>query len=165
MQCRNFTENGDVNHNASLSKIPKFTYGGFENTVRNFGVLLNRNFGTETTIHQMQKFGKIAKNMNKIMFEEKDQVLTDPKKLALLKKQKEYSDIRTQIKSIYDYNGHKLFVVLKSFSIYEANSDKLYETLPIPFMKFFVNHVPSGKLAKAIEGSMASEGTTVTVNF
>ena len=30
-------------------------------TVTNFGVLINQNFGSQSTLHQMQKFGKLAK--------------------------------------------------------------------------------------------------------
>jgi hypothetical protein len=32
-----------------------------QRTVNNFGVLINQNFGTQSTLHQMQKFGKLAK--------------------------------------------------------------------------------------------------------
>lgn len=44
-----------------LNRIPKYGYGELSKTVNNFGVLINHNFGTSSTLHQMQKFGKLAK--------------------------------------------------------------------------------------------------------
>ena len=54
-----FDIDGHDNGN-TLSTIPKFSFGNFENTVNNFGVLLHRNFVGTTTLHQVQKFGKVA---------------------------------------------------------------------------------------------------------
>lgn len=51
----------------SINKIPKLTYGEYEKTVCNFGVLLNKNYGNETSVHQAQKFGKLAVKVNDIM--------------------------------------------------------------------------------------------------
>ena len=48
------------------------TYGEFEKTVSNFGVLINKNFGNETVLHQSQKFGKMALSVNKLLIQEKD---------------------------------------------------------------------------------------------
>ena len=60
---------GEQTVSSSLNKIPKLTYGEFEKTVSNFGVLINKNFGTETSVHQAQKFGKMAAGINKIMLQ------------------------------------------------------------------------------------------------
>lgn len=50
-----------------VKKIAKGSFGEFEKTVRNFGVLMNKNFGSETTEHQVQKFGSRVKQLNEFM--------------------------------------------------------------------------------------------------
>jgi hypothetical protein len=101
----------------------------------------------------MQKLGPIAKHMNKIMEADKDKPLND-KKSALMKKIRDRSDNRTFLKSVYDLNGEKVFVVLKSFNIETASAHKTMDGLPIPYIKFIVTHVNSSRLAKVIEGAM-----------
>jgi hypothetical protein len=49
-----------VEDGATLASIPKYSFGNFESTVNNFGVLLHRNFVGTTTLHQAQKFGNVA---------------------------------------------------------------------------------------------------------
>jgi hypothetical protein len=56
----------------SIANISKFTYGHFEHTVNNFGILLHRNFVGASTLLQAQKFGSIASKIDKYMQEEKD---------------------------------------------------------------------------------------------
>lgn len=68
-------------------------------------MLINKNFGNETIVHQSQKFGNIAKHINTIMLQEKDKPIFNEKKNALLKKIKDRSDNRTSIKSVYDFMG------------------------------------------------------------
>lgn len=68
-------------------------------------------------MHQTQKFGKIAQQINNIMLQEKDKPIFNEKKNALMKKIKDRSDNRTSIKTVYDFMGHKLHVTLKSFSL------------------------------------------------
>jgi hypothetical protein len=109
--------NGNASATNSFNKIPKLTYGDFEKTVSNFGVLINKNFGNETTVHQSQKFGKIAKKIDHIMMQEKDKPTYNEKKNAILKKIKDRSDNRTTIKAVYDFEGEKLHITLKSFTI------------------------------------------------
>ena len=137
---------------SSLTRIPKLTYGEFEKTVSNFGVLINKNFGNETSVHQAQKFGKMAAGINKIMLQEKDKPIYNEKKNALLKKIKDRSDNRTSIKTVYDYKGQKLHATLRSFFV---ESDKSSEGgLPMPYLRFLINHVNSARLAKIIEPAM-----------
>lgn len=102
---------------SSLNKIPKLTYGEFERTVSNFGVLINKNFGNETSVHQSQKFGKMAAGINRIMLQEKDKPMFNEKKNALLKKIKDRSDNRTSLKAVYDWHGQKIHATLKSFCV------------------------------------------------
>jgi hypothetical protein len=53
--------------NPNLANIPKFSFGNFENTVSNFGVLLHRNFVGTTSLHQAQKFGNFAYSIDHAM--------------------------------------------------------------------------------------------------
>ena len=80
-------------------------------------MLINKNFGNETAVHQSQKFGKMAQHINHIMLQEKDKLIFSEKKNALLKKIKDRSDNRTSIKTVYEFMGEKLHVTLKSFSL------------------------------------------------
>ena len=70
--CYSRFEGEENDASTSLSGIPKFSYGHFEKTVNNFGVLLHRNFVGTTTLHQAQKFGKVANTIDTVMQEEKD---------------------------------------------------------------------------------------------
>lgn len=81
-------------------------------TVNNFGILINHNFGNSSTLHQLQKFGKLAKEVDNIMQAEKDKRLEDGKNSG-----NEKEDKRRFIKTIYNYQGEKIFVVLHSFSV------------------------------------------------
>lgn len=94
------------------------------------------------------------------MQEEKDKPLQDHKHTR-----GSVVDSRTSLKGIYDFEGHKLLLTLKSFSIESAHTHKILETLQIPFMKLMVSHVPSLKLIKSIEGAMRQEGSTVTIDY
>ena len=60
-------DSSDKSSACDIKKIAKGSFGEFENTVRNFGVLMNRNFGSETTEHQVQKFGPRVKQLNEFM--------------------------------------------------------------------------------------------------
>lgn len=105
-------------------------------------------------MHQAQKFGSMAAGINKIMLQEKDKPIYNEKKNALLKKIKDRSDNRNFIKTVYDFNGHKLNVTLKSFSV---DSDRSAEGgLPMPYLRFLINHVNSARLVKIIEPAMRS---------
>lgn len=146
-----------------LTGIPKFTFGRFENTVSNYGVLLNRNFIGTSTLHQMQKYGKIAKNMDRLMQEEKDQSRPDSKNDA--SHRQSITDARTSIKAVHELNGHRLLLTLSSFSIVATDSDKTYETLQVPFLRLMAGHVPTGHLVRAVEGAMKQEGGTVVVDY
>jgi hypothetical protein len=146
--------NGSASATNSFNKIPKLTYGDFEKTVSNFGVLINKNFGNETTVHQSQKFGKIAKKIDRIMMQEKDKPTYNEKKNAILKKIKDRSDNRTTIKAVYDFAGEKLHITLKSFTIESEKSNE--GGLPIPYLRFLIHHVNSARLVKIIESSIKS---------
>jgi hypothetical protein len=147
----------------SFNKIPKLAYGEFEKTVSNFGVLMSKNFGNETTVHQSQKFGKIAKRIDRILMQEKDKPIYNEKKNAILKKIKERSDNRTTIKAVLDFEGEKLHITLKSFTIESEKSNE--EGLPIPYLRFLIHHVSSVRLVKIIESSIKSEGNQIVVEF
>lgn len=90
----------------------------------------------------------MAVDINKILIQEKDKPMYNEKKNALLKKIKDRSDNRTAIKAVYSFENTKLHVSLKSFSL---DSDKSSPTgLPIPYLRFLVSHVNSGRLTKII---------------
>ena len=145
----------------SLAHISKFTYGHFEQTVSNFGVLLHRNFVGASTLLQAQKFGKLALKIDQKMQEERDQP-TDHRKTT---QRKSFSDNRIAIKAIYDLKGAKLLLTLRSFSVESVQTHRILETLQLPFLRLLVAHVSSNKLVKAIEGSMRQEGATVTIDY
>lgn len=150
-------ENG--NEGATLSNIPKLTYGNFEGTVNNFGVLLHRDFVGTTTLHQAQKFGNFAYAIDRTMEGEKDKSSDDRKggqKKALM-------DDRIALKGIWEFNGNKLLVTLKSFSIESLQTNRILETLPLPYLKLIVTHVPSSKLVKSIDSSMKQEGSSLVI--
>lgn len=105
----------------------------------------------------------MAAVINKIMLQEKDKPIYNEKKNALLKKIKDRSDNRTFIKTVYDFNGHKLHVTLRSFYI---ESDRAAEGgLPMPYLRFLINHVNSARLAKIVEPAMKTEGNQIMVEF
>jgi hypothetical protein len=66
-----------------------------------------------STLHQAQKFGKVAIAIDHVMQEEKDK----PNESRKMGHKKTLIDTRTALKSIYEHKGHKLLVTLKSFSI------------------------------------------------
>lgn len=136
---------------ATLSNIPKYSFGNFESTVNNFGVLLHRNFVGTTTRHQAQKFGNVVFSIDQVMESEKDKSPADIRKAG---QKKTLSDSRNVLKGIYDHKGHKLLVTLKSFSIESLQTNRVIETLPIPFLKLLTTHVSSSKLVKAIDNAM-----------
>lgn len=107
---------------ATLSNIPKYSFGNFESTVNNFGVLLHRNFVGTTTRHQAQKFGSLVFSIDQAMEGEKDKPSGDARKGGL---KKTFSDQRNALKGIYDYNGHKFLVTLKSFSIESLQTNRV----------------------------------------
>ena len=88
------------------------------------------------------------------MIQEKDKPIYNEKKNALLKKIKDRSDNRTSIKTIYDFKGSKLHVTLKSFVIESENSNEC--GLPMPYLRFLLNHVNSSRLVKIIEPALKS---------
>ena len=97
------------------------------------------------------------------MIEEKDKPIYNEKKNALLKKIKDRSDNRTSIKTACDFKGEKIFVTLRSFVI---ESDKSNEGgLPMPYLRFLLNHVNSSRLVKIIEPALKSEGNQIVVEF
>lgn len=98
-----------------MKKIAKGSVGEFEKTVRNFGVLMNKNFGSETTQHQIQKFGSRVKKLNEFMVSNTGTVEEGSKKAMLMQKVKDRSDGRTFIKAIYEHSHSKLYVTMKSF--------------------------------------------------
>lgn len=100
---------------AGIKKIAKGTFGHFEMTVRNFGVLMNKNFGQESTQHQIQKFGPRVKKLNDFMISGGGSLEDTTKKNALMQKIKDRSDGRTFIKAIYQKDEVKIFASLKSF--------------------------------------------------
>ena len=75
------------------------------------------------------------------------------------------SDSRTSIKGIYDYKGFKLLLTLKSFAIESLQSNRVLETLQIPFLRLLVTNAPSSKLIKYIENAMRQEGATITIDY
>lgn len=124
-------------------------------------MLLQRNFQGLSTLHQAQKFGKIATEVDKNMQEEKDRSAEGSKNSH----KRTLSDARTALKAIYEYNGHKLLLTLKSFSIELIQTHRILETLPMMFLKLLTAHVPSSKLLKTIENAMKQEGSTITIDY
>jgi hypothetical protein len=74
-----------------------------------------------TTLHQAQKFGKIALAIDRVMQDEKDKVV-DPKKTG---QKKTLVDPRTTLKAIYEHKGHKMLVTLKSFAIESLQTNRI----------------------------------------
>ncbi len=48
--------------------------------------MINKNFGTESTMHQVQKFGPLASKINKIFYHEKANPVINEKKQMLMEK-------------------------------------------------------------------------------
>jgi hypothetical protein len=93
-----------TNTNSSVTdvkKISKAVVGEFEKTVRNFGVLMNKSLGSETSQHQIQKFGQRVKRLNEFMSNNSNKTEEGSKKTMLMQKIKDRSDGRTFIKAIY----------------------------------------------------------------
>jgi len=84
-------------------------------------VLLHRNFVGTTTLHQSQKFGKIALAIDKVMQDEKDKHIEARK----ISQNKTFVDPRTTLKAIHEHNGHKLLVTLKSFAIESQQTKRI----------------------------------------
>jgi hypothetical protein len=145
----------------SLSNISKFTFGNFENTVSNFGVLLHRNFVGSSTLQQAQKFGGLAARIDRQMQQERDR----PADTRRATQRKSLSDNRTAVKAIFDFHGAKLLLTLRSFAIESVQTHRVLENLQLPFLRLLVNHVPSSKLVKAVESSMRQEGATLTIDY
>ena len=81
----------------------------------------------------------------------------------MLKKIKDRSDNRISIKTVYDYKGEKIHVTLKSFTVESERSSE--GGLPMPYLRFLINHVNSARLAKIIEPAMKTEGNQIVVEF
>jgi hypothetical protein len=101
--------------------------------------------------------------MDHMMMQERDKPIYSEKKNAILKKIKDRSDNRTTISAVCDYENEKLHVTLKSFTIESEKSNE--GGLPIPYLRFLIHHVNSGRLVKIIESSIRSEGNQVVVEF
>ena len=81
----------------------------------------------------------------------------------MLKKIKDRSDNRTSIKTVYDYKGEKLHTTLRSFFV---ESERTSEGgLPMPYLRFLINHVNSSRLVKIIEPALKVEGNQIVVEF
>ena len=98
------------------------------------------------------------------MIQEKDKPVYSEKKNALLKKIKDRSDNRTSIKTACVYKGEKIFVTLQSFAI-ESEKSGSEGGLPIPYLRFLINHVNSSRLTKIIEPALKAEGNQIVVEF
>lgn len=94
---------------------------------------------------------------------QKDRPLEDAKKISG-SRINEKQDKKTFIKSIYNYQGEKVFVVLHSFSL-EAIGQNYKEIFPFYIMKLLVSKVGSAKLSSVIESALRFQTETVEVNF
>jgi hypothetical protein len=121
-------------------------------------VLLHRNFVGTSTVHQRQKFGKLAVGVDQAMQIDKDKPVE-----AGQGGHKKIVDTRVALKSIYEYKGHKLLLTVHSFAIESVQTHRTIETLPLPYLKLLTTHVPGAKLAKTIESAMRQEGSTITI--
>lgn len=128
-----------------VKKIAKGSFGEFEKTVRNFGVLMNKNFGSETTEHQVQKFGPRVKQLNEFMSTSQKSEESS-RKAMLLQKVKDRSDGRTFIKAICEHGSTKLYLTLKSCELEVIQPSTGSQGLPIPYLRFLVEHVNSSRL-------------------
>ena len=117
--------------------------------MNNFGVLLHRNFIGTTTLHQVQKFGKLAAPVDTIMQADKDRPVEKGKA-----GNKKLIDTRTSLKAIYEYKGHKLLLVLHSFCINSVQTSRTIETLPLPYLKLMTAHITGSKLVRTMENAM-----------
>lgn len=88
------------------------------------------------------------------MMVEKDKPIYSEKKNYLLKKIKDRPDNRTIIKSVYEFMGEKLHVNLKSFVVESERSNEC--GLPIPYLRFLIQHVNSSRLVRILESSIRS---------
>ncbi len=113
-------------------------------------------------MHQLQKFGKLAKEVDNIMQAQKDRPLDDAKRNSA-SRINEKEDKRTFIKSIYNYQGEKVFVILHSFSL-EAIEENFKEDFPFSTMKLIVSKLGSAKLSTVIESALRFE-EGVEVNY
>ena len=120
---------------------------------------MHRNFVGTTTLHQAQKFGKVACSIDASMLEEKDKPV-DERRTG---HRKSFVDARTCLKAIYEHQNHRLLVTLKSFVIESEQTKRAVETLPLAYITLMINHVNSSKLAKSIEGAMKSEGSSMVI--
>ena len=148
-----------------VKKISKGTVGEFEKTVRNFGVLMNKNFGSETTQHQIQKFGGRVKKLNEFMTNNTGKVEEGSKKALLMQKVKDRSDGRTFIKAIYEHGKSKLYVTMKSFELEIIQPSTGSRGLPLPYLKFLLEHVNSSRLVMVLESALKIEGNQIVVEY
>ena len=120
---------------------------------------MHRNFVGTTSLHQAQKFGKVACSIDASMLEEKDKPV-DERRTG---HRKSFVDARSCLKAIYEHQGHRLLVTLKSFVIESEQTKRTVETLPLAYITLMINHVSGSKLAKSIESAMRSEGSSMVV--
>lgn len=76
----------------------------------------------------------------------------------------EKEDKRRFAKTIYNYQGEKIFVILHSFSV-EAIGENFKEILPFSDMRFLITKVSSAKLTNIIESALRFETENVELNF
>lgn len=87
------------------------------------------------------------------------------KKNALMQKIKDRSDGRTFIKAIFQKDEVKIFASLKSFELEILHPNKGSQGLPIPYLKFLLDHVNSSRLIMVIEGALQLEGNQIAVDY
>ncbi|CAM6005737.1 unnamed protein product [Sphagnum balticum] len=82
-----------------------------------------------------------------------------------MQKVRDHSDGRTFIKAIYEHGRSKLYVTMKSFELEILNQNSGSQGLPLPYLKFMLEHVNSSRLVMVLESSLKIEGNQIVVEY